>query len=198
MFPSHDQPRITPMELKLQAAKWVREHGVRIIYVDYLQLMKATGSGHQGNREQEISYISSSLKAIAKELDVPIVALSQLSRAVENRGGMKRPQLSDLRESGAIEQDADVVMFVYRPEYYKIDVWDDDQRSPTKNQAEIIMAKFREGEADSAIILGCQLRYMRFYDLDDHFDYPAPPPVHTPAAEEYDDRIDEQEDDLPF
>ena len=102
-----------------------------------------------GNREQEISTISRNLKALAKELDIPIIALSQLSRAVELRGGTKRPILSDLRESGAIEQDADIVSFLYRPEYYKIDEWDDEDRTPALGQAEFIVAKHRNGGLNS-------------------------------------------------
>ena len=98
-----------------------------------------------GNREQEISTISRNLKALAKELNVPVIALSQLSRAVETRGTSKRPLLSDLRESGAIEQDADIVSFIYRPEYYKIDEWDDESHSPTQGQGEFIIAKHRNG-----------------------------------------------------
>ena len=103
--------------------------------------MTAGGSNKNGNREQEISTISRNLKALAKELNVPVIALSQLSRAVETRGGSKRPILSDLRESGAIEQDADIVSFIYRPEYYKIDEWDDEERTPSSGQAEFIVAK---------------------------------------------------------
>jgi replicative DNA helicase len=102
--------------------------------VDYLP-MTAGGNGKGGNREQEISTISRNLKALAKELNVPVIALSQLSRAVETRGSSKRPLLSDLRESGAIEQDADIVSF-YTVQYYKIDEWDDDEASPTAGQAE--------------------------------------------------------------
>ena len=101
-----------------------------------------------GNREQEISNISRNLKSLAKELNIPIIALSQLSRAVETRSGPKRPQLSDLRESGAIEQDADIVSFIYRPEYYGIQEWDDDERTPTSGQAELIVAKHRNGGLD--------------------------------------------------
>jgi replicative DNA helicase len=110
-----------------------------------------TGGGSQkgGNREQEISTISRNLKALAKELSIPVLALSQLSRAVETRGGSKRPLLSDLRESGAIEQDADIVSFIYRPEYYDIDEWDDDAQTPTQGQAEFIIAKHRNGGLDN-------------------------------------------------
>ena len=112
--------------------------------------MTANASGKGvGNREQEISTISRNLKALAKELDLPIIALSQLSRNVESRLGHKRPQLSDLRESGAIEQDADIVTFLYRPEYYKLDTWDDPDASSTANQAEFIVAKHRNGGLDN-------------------------------------------------
>lgn len=114
-----DTPSMSVMELKGKARKLVRDKGVRLLVIDYLQLMVADVG--KGNREQEISKISQGLKALAKELNVPIIALSQLSRAVESRGGDKKPLLSDLRESGAIEQDADMVIFCYRPEYYGID-----------------------------------------------------------------------------
>jgi len=134
--------------------------------IDYLQLMTAGGSSKTGNREQEISTISRNLKALAKELEVPVIALSQLSRAVESRGGSKRPLLSDLRESGAIEQDADIVSFIYRPEYYKMDEWDDDERSPTEGQGELIIAKHRNGGLENI-----RLKFIghlgKFDNLDD-------------------------------
>ena len=117
-----DTPAMTVMELKGKARKLVRDKGVRLIVIDYLQLMVADVG--KGSREQEISKISQGLKALAKELNVPIIALSQLSRAVEARGGDKKPLLSDLRESGSIEQDADMVIFCYRPEYYSIDSYE--------------------------------------------------------------------------
>ena len=120
-----------------------------------------------GNREQEISTISRNLKALAKELEVPVIALSQLSRAVETRGSSKRPLLSDLRESGAIEQDADIVSFIYRPEYYKIDTWDDDEASPTTNQAEFIVAKHRNGSLDN-IRLKFLGQFGKFDNLDEY------------------------------
>jgi replicative DNA helicase len=159
-----DTGGISPLELKIKANRLKRDHGVKMIVIDYLQLMKIKGR-KSGNREQEISEISQSLKNLAKELDVPVIALSQLSRSVEQRGSSKRPLLSDLRESGSIEQDADIVMFIYRPEYYKIDVWDDAEQSPTNDQAEIEIAKYRNGETGFCRV-ACKLKYMRFLDLE--------------------------------
>ena len=145
-----DTPSLSIFDLRAKARKMVSQHHVKIIFIDYLQLMTANASGKGvGNREQEISTISRNLKALAKELDLPIIALSQLSRNVESRLGHKRPQLSDLRESGAIEQDADIVTFLYRPEYYKLDTWDDPDASSTANQAEFIVAKHRNGGLDN-------------------------------------------------
>ncbi|MGF1556937.1 replicative DNA helicase [Paucihalobacter sp.] len=144
-----DTPSLSIFDLRAKARRLSSQYGIKLIVVDYLQLMTAGGSQKGGNREQEISTISRNLKALAKELELPVIALSQLSRAVETRGGSKRPLLSDLRESGAIEQDADIVSFIYRPEYYKIDEWDDDERSPTEGQAEFIVAKHRNGGLDN-------------------------------------------------
>lgn len=160
-----DTSGLSPMELKIKANKLKREHGIKMIIVDYLQLMKVKDK-KVNSRENEISEISQSLKGIAKELGVPVIALSQLSRAVEQRGASKRPLLSDLRDSGSIEQDADIVMFIYRPEYYKIDEWDDEERGTTRDQAEIEIAKYRNGKTGVTRV-GCQLQYMRFMDIDD-------------------------------
>ena len=143
-----DTPSLSIFDLRAKARRLSSQHGIKLIMIDYLQLMTAGGSQKGGNREQEISTISRNLKALAKELNVPVIALSQLSRAVETRGGSKRPLLSDLRESGAIEQDADIVSFIYRPEYYKIEEWDDEERTPTAGQAEFIVAKHRNGGLD--------------------------------------------------
>lgn len=153
-----DEPSLSLLSLKIKAKKWVREKGVKVIYIDYLQLISNNQKGR--TRDQEISEISRTLKGLAKELDIPIVALSQLSRGVETRGD-KRPMLSDLRESGAIEQDADNVLFLYRPEYYGIPQWEDG--SPTANEVEVIISKFRNGTT-GGIITGCQLQYMRFFE----------------------------------
>lgn len=135
-----DKPSQTILEITLKARKLKREKGIEMIIIDYLQLMKGSV---KGNREQEVSEISRGLKALAKDLDIPVIALSQLSRAVESRGGDKKPMLSDLRESGSIEQDADVVGFLYRPEYYGISETDDG--IPTKGFAQLIIAKHRNG-----------------------------------------------------
>nr|DAX58766.1 MAG TPA: Helicase, ATPase, REPLICATION [Caudoviricetes sp.] len=153
-----DEPFLTLLSLKIKAKKWVRERKVKIIYIDYLQLISNNQKGR--TRDQEISEISRTLKGLAKELDIPIIALSQLSRVVETRGD-KRPMLSDLRESGAIEQDADNVLFLYRPEYYGIPQWEDN--TPTANEVEVIISKFRNGTT-GGIIAGCQLQYMRFFE----------------------------------
>lgn len=138
-----DTPALSIFELRAKCRRLKQQHDIQMVFVDYLQLMSG-GTDNKGNREQEISHISRSLKALAKELDVPVMALSQLSRAVETRPGQtKRPILSDLRESGAIEQDADLVLFIYRAEYYKIDEFEDG--SPTQGVSEIIISKHRNG-----------------------------------------------------
>lgn len=142
-----DTPALSIFDLRSKCRRMKSTNNIELIVIDYLQLMRSDVESKGGNREQEISNISRSLKAIAKELNVPIIALSQLSRAVETRGGTKRPQLSDLRESGAIEQDADMVMFIYRPEYYQIE-FDEDNNS-TKGVAEINIAKHRNGALES-------------------------------------------------
>src|SRR5690606_7561360 len=163
-----ETPSLSVFDFRAKCRRLVMQHGVRIIMVDYLQLMTAnSGKGGAGNREQEIATISRSLKAIAKELNVPVIALSQLSRSVETRPG-KRPQLSDLRESGAIEQDADIVSFIFRPEYYKITTWDNDEdggESSTENQAELIIAKHRNG-ATADVRMSFFKNIAKFADLD--------------------------------
>lgn len=141
-----DSPALSVFELRAKCRRLKAQHDIQLIIIDYLQLMTATGDG-KGNREQEISVISRSIKSIAKELSVPVIALSQLSRDVEKRGGDKKPQLSDLRESGAIEQDADMVMFIYRPEYYGIDT--DEEGNSNQGVGEIIIAKHRNGALDT-------------------------------------------------
>ena len=165
-----DSAALTIFELRAKARRLASAHDIKLIVIDYLQLMNLGSSNKAGNREQEISTISRNLKALAKELNIPVIALSQLSRAVETRGGTKRPILSDLRESGAIEQDADIVSFLYRPEYYGITEWDDDMKTPSEGQGEFIVAKHRNGALDS-IKLKFVANLGKFEDID-NFDSP--------------------------
>ena len=155
----NDQPAINVYELRAQCRRLQNAHGIKMIIIDYLQLM--SGGGDKGmNREQEISNISRSLKGLAKELNIPVIALSQLNRSVETRGGDKKPQLSDLRESGSIEQDADMVMFLYRPEYYNLTEGSDG--ASLKGVSEIIIAKHRNGPVGS-VELRFNKNFGRFY-----------------------------------
>ncbi len=173
-----DTPQLSIFELRTKARRLVREHGVRVIMIDYLQLMNASGISH-GSRQEEVSTISRSLKSLAKELNIPILALSQLNRSVEQRpDNDKRPQLSDLRESGAIEQDADMVLFIHRPEYYglKTDAAGNDYRG----KAEIIIAKHRNGSVGS-VLLRFKGEYARFENLDET-DVTGQPPASNPFA----------------
>ncbi len=161
-----DTPALNIFEFRAKCRRLKAQHDIQCIIIDYLQLMqgKADGKGG-GNREQEISSISRALKQVAKELEVPVIALSQLSRAVENRpGGSKRPMLSDLRESGAIEQDADMVLFLYRPEYYGLD--QDEDGMPTAGVGEVIIAKHRNGEVGK-VKLKFVGKFVKFTDLDE-------------------------------
>lgn len=151
-----DTAGITVMELRSKARRLKAEHGLDLIIIDYLQLMQGRPSKNGDNRQQEISEISRSLKALARELDVPVIALSQLSRSVESRQ-IKKPMLSDLRESGSLEQDADIVMFLYREDYY-------DKDTENKNITDIIVAKHRNGPVDT-ISLFFQKEYTKFRDL---------------------------------
>ncbi len=180
-----DTPALTIAALRTRARRLKRQRGIRMIIVDYLQLLQGSGRGSDHNRVQEISEISRGLKQLAKELDVPVLALSQLSRAVEQRED-KRPQLSDLRESGSIEQDADIVLFIYREDYYllpsepdhpipgdsadkfgKHQEWE-ERMAPVRNTAEIIVAKQRHG-ATGKIKLKFESRITRFSDLADEY-----------------------------
>jgi replicative DNA helicase len=143
-----DTPSLPVFELKAKCRRLHSKHNIEMIVIDYLQLMRGDDTGNKnGNREQEIGYISRSLKGLAKELNIPIIALAQLSRDVEKRGGDKKPQLSDLRESGSIEQDADMVGFIWRPEYYKLG---DQGFDGDPNQGEVIIAKHRNGPTGEA------------------------------------------------
>lgn len=160
-----DTPALSVLELRAKCRRLKAKYDIQLIVVDYLQLMTANvGKNIGGNREQEIALISRSLKNLAKELNVPVIALSQLSRAVETRGGDKRPQLSDLRESGSIEQDADMVMFLYRPEYYGIT--QDMDGNPTVGTADVIIAKHRNGTTGD-VRLRFISKYTKFMNEED-------------------------------
>lgn len=161
-----DTPGLSILELRAKCRRLKAQHDIKMIVIDYLQLMSGDTSksgGGGGNREQEIASISRALKGIAKELNVPVLALSQLSRAVETRGGDKRPMLSDLRESGSIEQDADMVIFLYRPEYY--DITEDEDGLPTAGTGEVIIAKHRNGSLEN-VKLKFIGRFTKFANLD--------------------------------
>ena len=157
-----DTPSLSVFELRTKARRLVKEHHIKCIIIDYLQLMNAGMSF--GSREQEVSFVSRSLKGLAKELNIPIIALSQLNRGVETRSGSegKRPHLADLRESGAIEQDADMVCFIHRPEYYKI--YTDEKGNDMTGKAEIIIAKHRNG-ATGDVLLNFKKEFALFQDL---------------------------------
>jgi len=176
-----DTPGISIMELSAKCRKLKRDKDIQVIYVDYLQLMSGESKSKQGNREQEISFISRSLKGLAKELKTPIIALSQLSRDVEKRGGSKRPQLSDLRESGSLEQDADNIAFIYRAEYYKI--YEDAGGESLKGVAEIIIEKYRNGEPQTLYLnfVSHLTQFRDFPDIDKVFNGTQ---VLTKASEE--------------
>jgi len=160
-----DQAALNIFELRAKARRLKQRHDIQMIVIDYLQLMSGGGGNGPGNREQEISKISRDLKALAKELEIPIIALSQLNRAVESRKESKVPQLSDLRESGAIEQDADMVMFLYRPEYYGIE--NNEMGEPIEGETHIHIAKNRSGST-ATIKLQFIKEYQKFVDLPDH------------------------------
>lgn len=155
-----DTPALSIFELRAKCRRLKEQFKIELIVVDYIQLMRA--GDNTGNREQEISTISRSLKALAKELNVPVLVLSQLNRSVETRGGLKKPMLSDLRESGAIEQDADMVIFIYRPEYY--DMLEGENGEDLRGKGEIIIAKHRNGSLDS-VFLKFIGQFIKFTDL---------------------------------
>ena len=170
-----DTPGLSVFELRTKARRLVKDKGVKIIMIDYLQLMNANGMRFS-SRQEEVSTISRSLKGLAKELNIPVIALSQLNRSVESRDSSagvdgKRPQLSDLRESGAIEQDADMVLFVHRPEYYHI--YQDDKGNDLHGMAQIIIAKHRKGKTDD-VLLNFRGEFTRFQNPDEAMSTPAP------------------------
>lgn len=186
-----DTPAISVFELRSKARRLKIQYDIQLLIVDYLQLMTGPPDA-QGNREQEVSAISRSLKAISKELDIPIIALSQLNRSVEMRSGDKRPQLSDLRESGAIEQDADLVIFIHRPERYGL--VQDAEGNSTKGLAEIIIAKHRNGPIGD-VTLKFKTDQAKFLDMDEDFmgDFDDEDPNNIKFAS----KMNQQDDVLP-
>jgi replicative DNA helicase len=190
-----DTAGLNIFEFRGKCRRLKADHDIKLIVVDYLQLMEGKKDGRSSNREQEISSITRALKGVAKELNVPVIALSQLSRAVESRpGGNKRPMLSDLRESGSIEQDADMVLFLYRDEYYGI--YQDKNGKSTVGKAEVIIAKNRNGKCDTATVdfNGAKMRFKDWEYEDTSQRYES---VKNSQFEI--DVPDEQEDkDLPF
>lgn len=174
-----DTPAISLTTLRAKIRRLKMKRNIGLVVIDYLQLMKSSG-GKDGNREQEVSRISQGLKSIAKEMNIPVIALSQLSRAVETRGGAKRPKLSDLRESGSLEQDADIVSFMYRPEYYQI--LEDEKGNSVKGIAELIIEKHRNG-ALVTVMMKFEDRFARFSNMDSSTQFPGPK---------------KNDDDLPF
>ncbi|TWR31354.1 replicative DNA helicase [Mucilaginibacter pallidiroseus] len=202
-----DTPSLNIFEFRAKCRRLKSQYDIQLIIIDYLQLMHGKADGKGGNREQEIGSISRALKTVAKELNVPVIALSQLSRAVESRpGGSKRPMLSDLRESGSIEQDADMVLFLYRPEYYGLDV--DEDNNPTQGVGEVIIAKHRNGET-GRVRLKFVGKYVKFQDLEQSIDgfEGANPFAGLAPSQDYDkpnnfiirpSRMDDLEDEPPF
>lgn len=209
-----DTPALNIFEFRAKCRRLKAQYDIQLIIIDYLQLMHGKGEGQSGggNREQEIGSISRALKSVAKELNVPVLALSQLSRAVESRPGVngKRPMLSDLRESGSIEQDADMVLFLYRPEYYGIT--EDEQGRSQAGVGEVIIAKHRNGET-GIVPLRFIGKYVKFADLEESFAAPTSFSMDSPSAgmspsQDFDrpagnviikpSRMDDMHDDAPF
>ena len=201
-----DTPQLTIYELRAKCRRLKQHHDIQMVFIDYLQLMSAGSDAmsRNGNREQEISTISRQLKALSKELQIPVLAMSQLSRAVETRGGVKKPMLSDLRESGAIEQDADLVMFIYRPEYYEIM---EDEKGSTKGAADIIVAKHRSGSVGE-VRLKFVGKYARFENREFLTNEEIASNIAIPQNTDFDSqgrptlimqsKINNQNDDLPI
>jgi replicative DNA helicase len=193
-----DTPGINIFELRAKCRRMKQNHNIELVLIDYLQLMTSSPNESRGNREQEISSISRALKGMAKELNVPVIALSQLSRAVETRGGNKRPQLSDLRESGAIEQDADIVTFIFRPDYYE----SSEEYDGPRDTAEIIISKHRNGALGS-VELKFLKEYTKFIELDKSFGHGFGPftndPLSSPGIITKQSKLNSSNnEDLPF
>jgi replicative DNA helicase len=189
-----DTAAISIYELRSKCMRLKHEKDIQMVLIDYLQLMRGDKGG---NREQEISSISRGLKSLSKELNIPVIALSQLSRSVETRGGDKRPQLSDLRESGSIEQDSDLVLFLYRPEYYNVTV--DEEGMPTQGMCEVIIAKHRSG-GTGMVKVKFEKYFTKFSDYDtiQHRDPLPPQDYKSFQVERHKNTFDDKTDDTPF
>ena len=199
-----DTPALSVFDLRAKCRRLKHQHDIQLVIVDYLQLMQGGSDKDKGKgtREQEIGHIPRSLKALAKKLNIPVIALSQLSRAVETRGGAtKRPMLSDLRESGSIEQDADMVLFIYRPEYYKLDTFEDD--SIAQGRADIMFEKNRHG-ATGNVRVRFESRYTKFSDIDSREGETSDQLPQNTGFDTFNSKMNEQfdalnpEDDMPF
>lgn len=175
-----DTPSLNVFELRAKCRRLHQNHGISMVIIDYLQLMTIGGTDKRTNREQEISSISRALKGLAKELNIPVIALSQLNRLAETNTGNKRPQLSHLRESGAIEQDADMVLFIYRPEYYELD----DPNEVVRGKTELIIAKHRNGKTDSINVLFKDkfAKFVPFVEEQSMFGISGTPSVSIPRT----------------
>jgi replicative DNA helicase len=186
-----DTPAISLNELRSKCRKLKTKEDIELVVIDYLQLMAGPAES-KGNREQEVSTISRGLKAIAKELNIPIIALSQLNRSVEMRSGLKRPQLSDLRESGAIEQDADIVIFIHRPE--KMGMTEDENGNSTRGLAQIIIAKHRNG-AVTDVNLKFREEFARFEEFNEDFLAPLDDALGGNNVASFESKMNKDEDD---
>ena len=197
-----DTPELSVFDLRAKCRRLKNRYDIQLIIIDYLQLMKGGDDGKnnmKGNREQEISFISRSLKQLARELNVPVIALSQLSREVEKRTGSKRPQLSDLRESGAIEQDADMVFFIYRPEVYKQDTFEDD--TPSAGLADIQLEKNRHGSTKQDLRVRFEKQYTKFCDMDEGYslDTPTTEGISNNASfDTLESKMNDEDEELPY
>lgn len=199
-----DTPALSVFELRAKCRRLKAQKDIQCVIIDYMQLMNSGNDKGGGNRVEEISYISRSIKSLAKELDIPIIALSQLSRAVETRGGVKKPVLSDLRDSGAIEQDADIVCFIYRPDYYQSD--DENNRNDNSGAAELIIAKHRNGSL-ADIPLKFVKSFAKFVDFDDgEYNFPELTPSNKfdsdntggPSIKIMQSKMNEEDENTPF
>lgn len=197
-----DTPELSVFDLRAKCRRLKNRYDIQLIIIDYLQLMKGGDDGKnnvKGNREQEISFISRSLKQLARELNVPVIALSQLSREVEKRTGSKRPQLSDLRESGAIEQDADMVFFIYRPEVYKQETFEDE--TPSAGLADIQLEKNRHGSTKQDLRVRFEKQYTKFCDMDAGYslDTPAMEGINNNTGfDMVESKMNDEDEELPY